>query len=348
MAQQRPLRYDAFARLAYVRPTIDAQKAPLWSCPECYKDGNHACRLACACGYRPGKSHEDKAWHAYRKAQAVPLPNPNRWAKPGPAGNAWERQRGAKAKGKEKAQEATSGEVAKMRAQIAKLERDCVPIERLRLAIEASQGISAEALLLEVSGNQGGGEKLPRKPPKHNVDAERRTSRAQKKVDKTTKTLADQAAELAKMQEAMRVTEAKLALETADLELAKQEQKQVCIDQLAVDNDSSLLCVAPPDLAGDEAFEQARKRFAAEVASIQEAKARANQNRGMQDVGAGPPLDSPPGGKPATILLQQPSSEADLLKAGLEPEMAKHTAEQLAELHRAAGGRGRSRSRSRG
>ena len=213
--------------------------------------------------------------------------------------------------------------------------------------IEASQGISAEDLLKEVSGNQAGGEKPPRKPPKHAVDAERRTKRAQTKVDKSTKALADFAEELAKLQESIRATEAKLVLETAELELAKQEQKQVRIEQLAIDSDNSVLCVAPPDLAGDEAFEQARKRFAAEVASLQEAKAKATLERDMRDVGPSPPLAIPVG-QLAADLPPQPSSEADLLRAGLDPAVAKHTAERLADQYRAAGGRGRSRSRSRG
>ena len=78
-----PLRYDSLSRIAFIQPTIDAQKAPTWSCRDCYRDSNFACRLACFCGFRPGKSHEDKAWHAYRKAQAVPLPNPHRLAKAG-------------------------------------------------------------------------------------------------------------------------------------------------------------------------------------------------------------------------------------------------------------------------
>ena len=166
-------------------------------------------------------------------------------------------------------------------------------------------------------------------------------------MDKSTKALADFAEEMAKLQESIRATEAKLELEKAELELAKQEQKQVHIEQLAVESDNSVLCVAPPDLAGDEAFEQARRRFAAEVASLQEAKAKANQERDMQDVGPSPPLASPLGGQPAANLLPQPSSEADLLRAGLDPEVAKHTAEQLADQYSAAGGRGRSRSRSR-
>ena len=167
-------------------------------------------------------------------------------------------------------------------------------------------------------------------------------------MDKSTKALADFAEEMAKLQESIRATEAKLVLETAELELAKQEQKQVRIEQLAIDSDNSVLCVAPPDLAGDEAFEQARKRFAAEVASLQEAKAKAIHARDMRDVGPSRPLASPSVGQLAADLPPQPSSEADLLRAGLDPAVAKHTAEQLADQYRAAGGRGRSRSRSRG
>jgi len=343
-----PLRYDSLSRIAFIRPTIDAQKAPTWSCRDCYRDSNFACRLACFCGFRPGKSHEDKAWQAYRKAQAVPLPNSNRsLVKAGPPGNAWEKPRGAKAKAKDKAQEAPSKEMATMRAQIAKLERDTVPIESLRLAIAATQGLSAADLLKELSANRGE-EKPLRKPPKHSTEAERRTKKAQTRVDKSTKGMEDLAADIAKLQEARQALETKLAEETKELELAKQEQKQVRIDQLAIDSDDAFLCVAPADLAGDEAFEQARKLFAAEVTRIQEAKAKANQDREMRDVGPSLPLDSPPVRRPAANQLPQPSSEEDLLKAGLDPQVAKHTAEQLADQHRAAGGRERSRSRSRG
>ena len=352
MAPPRPLRYVDFAWRAFIRPTCEEQKAPLWSCPECERVNNFACRLACFCGYRPGKSHEDKAWHAYRKAQAVPRPNskPAR-ARPEREETAWDKKRGAKGKGKGKDKEA-DGEVEKMRAQLARLERDSVPIERLRLAIEASQGLSAQDLLKEVV-SQGVADK-PRKPPRHEHEAERRKNTAQRKLDKTTETLAGFAAELAALQERIRTAEARLEKETADLELAKQEQNQVRIDQLVSESNNSLVCVAPPELAGDEAFEQARKRFEADVAALQEAKARASQNTGMQDVGQGPPADRPPRGRqPAADVVPQPSSEADLLKAGLEPAMAKRTAEQLAEQYREASEnkareRSRTRSRSRG
>ena len=344
------LPYEVFSRKAFIKPTSQEEKYPLWSCPDCDREENFACRLACFCGYRPGKSHEDKAWHAHRKAQAVPNPwrSPQRQWPAWSEGNAWQKPRSSRRhRGGEKNQEAPDGEMAKLRAQLAKLERDSVPIERLRSAIEASEGISAQDLLKEFSGSQGGGPKQ-RKPPRHELEAERRKNAAARKVEKTTQKLAQSTAELAKLQESIRETEAKLAAETAELEQAKLDQKQMRIDQLTIEDNSSLVCVAPPDLAGDTAYEQARERFAAEVASIQAAKAQAAQETGMRDVGPHRHRDSPPATLPAADPVPQPFSEADLLKAGLAPDSAKHTAAQLAEQFQAAGGRGRSRSRSRG
>ena len=124
MSARKPLRYDALSRLKYLEPRLPSQKLPAWSCPVCPKDNNFACRLECACGHRPGKSHEDKAWQSYRKGLAVPLPNHGQ-AKTGPAGNAWERQGGASNKGKVKPREPPSKadkEWAKLQGKIVQLQ----------------------------------------------------------------------------------------------------------------------------------------------------------------------------------------------------------------------------------
>ena len=98
-----------------------------------------------------------------------------------------------------------------------------------------------------------------------------------------------------------------------------------------------MLCIAPAGLEGDADFEQARKAFAETVGKIQEERAKATRDEAMRDEDAGAPLGVPPAREPVGgVELPQPSTEEDLLKAGLEPEVAKRTAEQLADQHREA------------
>ena len=263
-------------RIAYIRPTLSEQKAPAWTCEGCGRRGNHACRLECRCGHRPGKSHTDKAWLAHKKAIAVPQSGSG--SASGRNGNGSDRSTAPWARGKcNGGGPDTASQVAKLQDELKKaieeIERQkstSVTLETLRALADASGNIKGEALLRHTEPQAAEG-KPPRKPPRHSIEADRRTKKAQTKLDKAvaSKTELD---EQIKVLEAQRSEiDEKITEATAELETAKREQREQHMEQLR--NDDGVLCVIPAGLEEDDGYMQARKRFEDEVRQLQTANA---------------------------------------------------------------------------
>ena len=260
-----------FARIPYVRPTLPEQKSPEWSCPSCRVNGNHACRLACRCGHRPGKDHEEKAWVAHRKALAVPLPKGGR--KAGVA-NAPPWAKGRKGDG-EKSAPGMLGQVNKLRADLARALKEVkevkkqaagsVTIERLRELVDAGGDICGAYLLKEVEVVE---EKPPaeRRPPKHSIEAEWCTKKAQTKLEKAEAQKADLDTQIAAFEAQRAEVVVKIAEAKVELETAKQEQRETHVAELKKADD--IICVVPEGLEEHAAFLDAKKLFEENLRAI--------------------------------------------------------------------------------
>ena len=263
-------------RIAYVRPTLPEQKSPAWACESCHRTDNHACRLQCRCGFRPGKSHTDKVWAAHRRALAVPQSPSSRAAGTsggnGSATAPWARNRGGSGR-QESGRQDTDSQVAKLMAELDKLKKQSennITLEKLREIADASGNISGEALL-QLAPPPAEEKPAARKPPKHSVEAERRTKKAQNKLEKAQlrKTELDkqiEELEAQRLEAQGQVTEA-----TAELETAKREEREQHLEQLK--KEDGLLCIVPAGFEDDAEYALCRKRFEDEVKALRVAKA---------------------------------------------------------------------------